>query len=132
MSGRLVPRARGIRLSTGAVQRIRESGQEAVVEVCVVGDRQVGPEGLHGVQHAGQGLGGVGLHVTGREVMHGRGGRGRTPRVDQAGEERPQCIVLSGGRVDADADGGEFDDGVPGGVETGGLDVDGEGVKLRT
>ena len=51
-------------------------------------------------------------------------------RIDEAGEECLQRIVLAGDGIDADTDGGELDDGVLGGVETGGLDVEGESVKV--
>ena len=109
-----------------------EAGEEPGVEGGVVRNEYGGLEVAHGRPEGAEGLGqaGLALHILRRQVMHGGGGRGDVAfRVDQAGEQRPAGVGPAGGGVDAEADGGEFDDGVVGGVETGGFDIEGEGVK---
>ena len=109
-----------------------EAGEEPGIERGVVRDEHGGLEVAHGRPEGVEGLGQAGLarDVLRHQVMHGGGGRGDVAfRVDQAGEERPAGVGPAGGGVDAEADGGEFDDGVPGGVEAGGFDIDGESMK---
>ena len=137
-------------------ERGRGIRQHVGQEVGVVGHEQPGPEVAHRRLQVREGPVEPGLArcVLRREVVeqHGQAGVELPARVDPARVQRRAGIALAGGGIDADADGGDLDDGAafagevrpltdedalfgePGdagvvGIEAGGLDGEGEGME---